>query len=116
MAENLLDEMSFEFIASSKGFVTMITSEPLFRMECTDMFPYQGVFREFLQKTHLVLIFIIVFSDMYLETMRTGVDVIYPMDVDVFLQSVDLIKGLAAYGTIIRKIFNSMDLQMAGQS
>ena len=61
MAENLLDEMSFEFIASSKGFVTMITSEPLFRMECTDMFPYQGVFREFLQKAHLVLIFKICF-------------------------------------------------------
>ena len=53
MAENLLDEMSFEFIASSKGFVTMITSEPLFRMERTDMFPYQGVFREFLQKIQL---------------------------------------------------------------
>ena len=45
--------MSFEFIASSKGFVTMITSEPLFRMECTDMFPYQGVFREFLQKNSI---------------------------------------------------------------
>ena len=57
MAENLLDEMSFEFIASSKGFVTMITSEPLFRMECTDMFPYQGVFREFLQNIQFVLIF-----------------------------------------------------------
>ena len=53
---------------------------------------------------------------MYLEAMGTGVDVIYPMDVDVFLQSVDLIKRLSAYGTIIRKIFNSMDLQMAGQS
>ena len=47
--------------------------------------------------------------------MRTSVHIIDPVDVNVFLERMNLVEWLAANGTIVRKHFRGVDFQMASQ-
>ena len=48
--------------------------------------------------------------------MRTSVDIVNPMDMNMFLKSMDLIKRLTTNWAIIGKHLCCMDFQVTGQS